>query len=284
MFLALPVSAQEAAVIKSFDGGDAVRLFKTYCSSCHGWATGYDGIVDGSRIVPGDPEASDAWAYLDGGIMPPEGAKPGADERAALKAWILAGAPPPADVSSGATPAPGALPTGGFLGFPNKAAFHRAAGWTSAGLLLAAGVVGSVRAYNLVSAAHGYRDASGITEETMDGLCAAKIQELWSGGQALRWTHVGLLVAGESLYLANAITGIGFIGPDRPGVDRSDLHRWAFFLHGGLMMAEAVMGFFTTEALRAGDHETVSSLGVAHAAVGLAIPAIIIAGGAIMGR
>jgi hypothetical protein len=48
------------------------------------------------------------------------------------------------------------------------------------------------------------------------------------------------------------------------------------------MMAEATMGFFTTEALRAGNHELVSTLGVAHAAVGLTIPIVIIVSGGLM--
>jgi hypothetical protein len=136
----------------------------------------------------------------------------------------------------------------------------------------------------MMDVSHDYRDIELITEETMGSQCVAKIQEVWGSDleQTLRWTHVGLLVAGESLYLANAVTGIGFIGPDRPGISKSKLHRWGFFIHGGLMMAEATMGFFTTEALRAGNHELVSTLGVAHAAVGFTIPIVIIASGGLM--
>jgi hypothetical protein len=173
-----------------------------------------------------------------------------------------------------------------MLFFDNPTQFHRVSGWTSAGLFLAAGVVGAVHAYDLISEAHAYRDSLGITEETMGGQCAAEIRSLWGadGRQALRWTHVALLGAGETLYLANALTGISFIGDDGPGVSKADLHRWGFYIHAALMASEMVMGFFTSEALRAGDHETVSHLGVAHAAVGLAIPLVIIASGSLMSR
>jgi hypothetical protein len=50
------------------------------------------------------------------------------------------------------------------------------------------------------------------------------------------------------------------------------------------MAAEVVLGFLTTDALSKGDHELVSSLGVAHAAVGLAIPVVMIASGVVIGQ
>ncbi|OHD15123.1 MAG: hypothetical protein A2Y38_11425 [Spirochaetes bacterium GWB1_59_5] len=158
-------------------------------------------------------------------------------------------------------------------------------GWTSAGLLLASGVVGVIHALDLQSAGHDYRTSIGIDDEDqIGGQCAVEISSLWSEstGQALRWTHIGLLIAGESLYLTDAVTGIQFMGPYKPGIDRSDIHRWAFFAHGSMMVAEAILGFITTDALKNGDHELVSELGVAHAAIGLAIPAVMIAAGSIM--
>jgi hypothetical protein len=45
------------------------------------------------------------------------------------------------------------------------------------------------------------------------------------------------------------------------------------------MAAELVMGFITTDALKRGDHNTMLALGVAHTAVGLAIPALILGAG-----
>jgi len=170
---------------------------------------------------------------------------------------------------------------GGFLGFESKVAFHRAAGWGSAGLFLAAGAVGAVRAWDLMSTGHDYRDDR---DGELHGSCSDYIAELWGDGQALRWTHVGLIVAGESLYLADAITGISWIDPSRPASTRSKIHRWAFFGHAGLMAAEMVLGFLTTDALSRGDHDAVVQLGVAHTAVGFAIPVVIGASGLLMSR
>ncbi|MBL8965459.1 MAG: hypothetical protein JNG85_00545 [Spirochaetaceae bacterium] len=188
-------------------------------------------------------------------------------------------------VSAATAGAAGAAPASPFFGFPSKTAFHKAAGWASGGLLLAAGVVGAVRAYDLMTAGHEIRDSLGMTEESQIGpQCATAIGDLYGGGrgQALRWTHVGLLAAGETLYLADAATGIGFMGPLEPGLSRSKAHRYAFFAHAFLMASEAVMGYFTSEALRTGDHETVRVLGVAHAGVGFAIPVVILGAGAVM--
>jgi hypothetical protein len=186
------------------------------------------------------------------------------------------------DATSAATARP---PSSGFLGFKDKVAFHQFAGWTSGGLLLAAGVVGAIRAYALMEDGHAYREAMGIDDESeIGGLCSAEISGLWSasGGQTLRWVHVGLIAAGESLYLADAFTGLGFMGPLPPGYSRSKAHRYLFFAHAGLMATEVVLGFLTTDALASGNHELVRSLGVAHAGVGLAIPILILGGGAVM--
>jgi len=189
----------------------------------------------------------------------------------------------PPDAASGAT---AATESGGkagrpFLGFKSETAFHKAAGWGSAGLLLAAGVVGAVRAWDLMSAGHEYRDDYGIDEDEIGSACSAKITEVWKADQTLRWVHVGLVVSGETLYLADAVTGVSWIDPSRPASLRSKLHRWAFYGHAALMLSEIVLGFLTTDALERGDHELVSSLGVAHVAIGFAIPLAIGAAGAI---
>lgn len=182
-----------------------------------------------------------------------------------------------ADAGSAATGAPRSL---SYLGFPSKASFHAATGWASGGLLLAAGAVGAVRALSLQQAGHSQR-GDVDDEDEIDAACAAIIRNEWADDQWLRWTHVGFLIAGEGLYLADAITGIDFMKKLPPGLSRAKLHRWAFFVHGGLMLAEAVLGFMTTDALARGDHEAVADLGQLHAAVGFAIPAAIFASGAI---
>lgn len=195
-------------------------------------------------------------------------------------------APPAAaaDAVSAATSAPGSpnAPEA-FLGFESKEAFHRFSGWSSGGVLLAAGIVGAVHAYDMMSAAHAYRDAQGI-ERYDTGLCTAEIEAVYNDPteQALRWTHVGLLGVGETLYLANAVTGSGFMQSLSPGWSRAKIHRYAFFTHAGLMAAEGVMGYFTSEALARGDHATFRVLLTAHAGVGIAIPVVILAAGAIM--
>ena len=269
----------------------AVALIAKYCSSCHGWAAGYEEIVAEDRVIPGRPSESRLFEYVESGYMPPSPPAPSPAEIELLRAWIASGAAAPeavsgatesADAGSAASAgAPGK--GGGFLGFKSKVDYHRAAGWTSSGLLLAAGVVGAVRAYDLMDAAHDYRDAMGITEDTMDPVCYDMIRDLWSGDQALRWTHVSLLAAGETLYLGNAITGMSMARKAKPGqVSKSDIHRWAFFTHAALMASEIVMGLFTTDALKRGDHETVANLGRAHAAVGLAIPLVMIGAGIVI--
>lgn len=165
------------------------------------------------------------------------------------------------------------------FGFKDEVTFHRAAGWGSTGLLFAAGIVGAIRAWDLMNAGHEYRDANGIDEDEIGSACSAKITELWEADQSLRWVHVGLIISGETLYLADAVTGISWIHPSKPASTRSKIHRWAFYGHATLMAAEVALGFVTTDALKRGDHELVSSLGVAHAAIGLAIPILIGASG-----
>lgn len=274
------------------DPARAAAIIGKYCSACHGWAAAYPEIAEEGRIVPGRPSESRLFEYVESGYMPPSPPAPSPAEIELLRAWIAAGAAAPeavsgatesTDAGSSASPAaPGG--SGRFLGFKSKVDYHRAAGWTSSGLLLAAGVVGAVRAYDLMSTAHDYRDSLGMTEEDeIDQQCYDYIASLWSGDQALRWTHVSLLAAGETLYLGNAITGMSMARKAKPGeVSKSDIHRWAFFTHAALMASEIVMGLFTTDALRRGDHETVSHLGAAHAAVGLAIPLVMIGAGIVI--
>jgi len=290
---ALPVSPTTQIVTLDMD--KATSIIVNDCSRCHAWASDYGNIMASGLVVAGHPEESKLIDVIEAGYMPPSPPLPSAGDIEALSAWIAAGAPAPStqalDATSAATP--GAAPDSGhgpspydgsFLGFPSKAAYHRAAGWTSAGLLMAAGVVGVIRAYDLMSAGHDYRDANGIGEDQIGPICYDEIASLWSADQTLRWTHVGLLIAGETVYLGNALTGISMLSRDTPGVvSRSDLHRYAFFIHAGLMASEIVLGFVTSDALSRGDHELVSTLGVAHAAIGLTIPLVVIGSGIIIG-
>ena len=114
-----------------------------------------------------------------------------------------------ADATTGATSAEGDQAPSTFLGFPSKTAFHMASGYTSSALFLGAGIVGAVQLGTLIQASHEYRDLMGIDEDEISAQCADYISALRDDPlhRALRWTHVGLMSAGEALYLANAITG-----------------------------------------------------------------------------
>ena len=90
---------------------------------------------------------------------------------------------------------------------------------------------------------------------------------------------MGLLVAGNGLYLSNAITGFGFPKDPRPGLTPRRIHRYAFYTHAALMAANVVLGFLTTNVLENGTHEQMIGLAAAHAAVGVAVPAVMITAG-----
>lgn len=263
----------------------AVSIIKGYCLKCHAWASVYETIIADGRVTKGKPEESPLYTLIRDKVMPLSPPVPTADEIETLRVWIEAGVPWANAVAgaSDATSAATVQSDNGFLFFKSKTEYHRFSGWTSSGLLLAAGVVGAIRAYDLMSSGHEYRDANSISEGQISALCADEINSLWSADQALRWAHIGLLISGETLYLGNAITGISMISSDQPGtISRSRLHRYSFFTHAALMATEIVLGFFTTDALSRGDHGAVVRLGVAHASIGLAIPLVMIGSGLIV--
>jgi len=195
----------------------------------------------------------------------------------------LAISPYAADGVSGATQAAPSPGGGTFLGFSDKASFHRFSGWMSGGLLLAAGLVGGIHFIDMMTESHAGR---GNLEDFDPVTCGPILQGIYGSDteQALRWIHVGLLAGGEAFYLANAITGVGFMGELPPGWSARKIHRYAFYTHCTLMVSEAVVGFFLSDALERSDHEAIQVLGATHAAIGLAIPIVIISAGAIMDR
>jgi hypothetical protein len=274
--------AAETTLQLSF--GPVQELLAGRCAACHEWASSAGGIV--GMVKPGDPAASPIWQKVSRDLMPPD--EPlAADEKALLEDWIAAGAPTEgaADATSGATTAEGGVPaakTATFLGFKSKTAFHMATGYTSSALFLAAGAVGAVQWGTLITASHDYRDANGIEENEISSQCAGYIISLRQPGtlnDTLRWVHVGLMAAAETLYLADAATGLSMLTRDRPGLTPQDIHRYAFFLHGSLMISQLVLGIASTAFLDLGDHWSIIGFGAAHTAIGVAIPAVMLGAG-----
>jgi hypothetical protein len=283
----LGLAAQATAIPKKFDIGKAPAVLAANCSPCHDWARSRQDILDAGIVVPGKPDESPAWQMISQDAMPPSGPL-GEGDKGLILAWIEGGAPPGSPESAAAasaTAAGPARPPAGYLGFPSKEAFHRFSGWASGGILLAAGVVGAIHAYDMMTLAHEWRDANYPNLDNFSSsTCAKEVDAVYNSPteQALRWTHVGLLGAGTGFYIANALTGTSFMGRLPPGWSKAKIHRYAFFTHAALMASEAAMGYFSSDALQRGDHETFRSLLVAHAGVGLVIPVVILGAGTIM--
>jgi len=286
LLLAVPfvAAAQEAN-----QGFLSVRqILEASCSACHDWASSYEGIADASRVTPGSPEKSPLYTTVADDSMPPGEPLP-VTQKNLLRAWIAAGATASEEPIALTLPeGSGTEAAGGGISAAkaparrfNKVKFHQFSGFASGSLFLAAGAVGAVQWGTLIADGHAYRDANGIDEDEISAKCAGYIGDLWANPfhQTLRWTHVGLLSAGEAFYLYNAVTGIGMMTKDRPGLTPQDLHRYAFFTHATLMVTELIMGMFTTSAISSGSHWTMVGVGAAHTAVGLAIPLVVISSG-----
>jgi hypothetical protein len=303
--MALPgtLQAETVSAQPSNKGFATVReILDHSCSACHDWTGSYDSIVAGGRVVPGSPEKSPLYQRIATDEMPMEGEKLTADQKAFIKGWIAAGAPstdltiavPSAEGSTTAeggqaaqggsaaetARAPASPASSSFLFFPSKASFHAVTGFTSSALFLAAGVIGVIHFVDMMDAAHAYRDSIGWTEGSDPALRSNEIESVWGSQQTLRWVHVGLIAGGEVLYLGDAITGISMMTHAQPGkLTKHDIHRYAFFTHAALMVAQIGLGFAETWALSTGQHDVMIGLGAAHAAIGLAIPALMIGAG-----
>ncbi len=261
------------------------EILDARCSACHDWTGSWESITGGGRIVPGSPEKSILYQKISTDQMPAEGDKLTPEQKAFIRGWISAGAPStdlPIAVSAADAQAGATRPASGrFLFFPSKVAFHEVAGFTSTALFVAAGVLGGIHIIDLMNAGHDYRDSIGWDEDTGNpAVRSAEITKLWGDQSSLRWWHVGLVAAGETLYLADAFTGISMFTDSTPGkLTKHDIHRYAFFVHGGLMISQVVLGILTSDALRRGDHDAVIGYGIAHGAVGIAIPLVMLGAG-----
>jgi hypothetical protein len=271
------------------------ELLQSSCSACHDWAAAYEGIADPSRVTPGSPEKSPLYTRVADDSMPMGGQPLSVTQKNLLRAWIAAGATESQEQLSPALPEAGqpeaaAAPSSAVPAPPvrrfNKLKFHQVSGFTSASLFLAAGVVATVQWGTMMAAGHDYREAMGIDDYENSPLCAAYLMDLWNAPehQALRWAHVGLLSAGEGFYLYNTVTGIGMLSKERPGLSAQDLHRYAFFTHASLMLGQIILGVFTTEVLSSGDHAAMLGVGIAHTAIGITIPLVMIGSGVAVRR
>jgi hypothetical protein len=263
-------------------------IFTNSCSGCHDWTGSWEGITGGGHITAGSLEKSVIWQKVSTDEMPQAGDKLTADQKALLKAWILAGAPnsdQPIAVAAetpavAGAPAAALAPATTFLLFPNKVTFHEVTGFTSTGLFLAAGVIGTIHFLDMMNAAHVYRDAIGFPEGGPEPVRIVEIESVWAGDSALRWWHVGLIISGETLYLGDALTGISMFTTPQPGkLTKHDIHRYAFFTHAALMAAQIGLGFAETYALSTGQHDLMVGLGAAHVAIGFAIPVVMLSAG-----
>jgi hypothetical protein len=280
------VTAETVAAMPGNKGFITIQqILDTSCSACHDWTGSYEGITGNGHVVAGSPEKSVLYQRIASDEMPASGDKLTADQKAFIKGWIVAGAPatelaisvPAANTTTAAAPA--ASP--GFLFFPSKVVFHEVTGFTSTALLLGAGIIGGLHLLDMMSdpAAHG----SGIFEPAGEGGGGDQttgIMTIWGNQQSLRWWHVGLLVAGETLYIGDTLTGTSMFTKQQPGkLTKHDIHRYAFFIHAGLMLAQVGLGFAETYALQNGQHDMASSVGVAHTVIGLAIPVVMLGAG-----
>lgn len=280
-------SAQAGAGNKGFF--TVKEILSRSCSACHDWTESYEGVADPSRVTPGSPEKSGLWVKISDDTMPMKGPKLTSLEKALIKSWIAAGAPnsdapiseAQGDQGQGAAQGQAAgQPSSGFLGFPSKVAFHEVTGFASAGMFLAAGVIGAVHFLDMMNEGHAWRDANwNENQPDAEAVRSAEITTVWGDNQALRWWHIGLLSTGEVLYLADALTGISMWSKDTPGFTPQKLHKIAFITHLSLMSAQVVLGFLSTYAMQTGQHDLMIGLGAAHAAIGVTIPLVMIGAG-----
>jgi hypothetical protein len=279
----LPFHASaQAATEPSNRGFTTIKaILDRSCSACHDWTASYQTITAPERIVPGEPDKSMIFTMVAGDRMPAEGEKLSAAEKAYIRGWILAGAPStdlPIAVPAAEAPSDGA--TTSTPPVFNKVLFHEITGFTSTAMFTAAGIIGVVHFLTMMQEGHRLRDAINYQESQGNAVRAPYVEQAWGSDAALRWWHVGLIAGGEALYLGDAITGISMWTQSTPGkFTKHDLHRLGFFTHAGLMIAQVVLGFLTTDALSRGDHDAVIGLGAAHAAVGVAIPVVMLGAG-----
>jgi len=261
------------------------KIFGASCLSCHSWAASYKETVNPDRIVPLHPDQSRIFINIEDDTMPMSGPKLTADEKNLIKAWIEAGATDSAEplttlttgVDSSTSDRQQSDTVVPEKKMPGSITLHAISGFTSSSLFLAAGIVSTIHFVNIMQEGHALAESGLATEENR----GTYMMNFWNepAQQTLRFWHIGLLSAGEAFYLYDAITGISMWSKDQPGLTREKLHRYGFFLHSGLMAAQIILGFLETYALQTGNHDIHVGIGLAHCAIGFAIPVLMVSAG-----
>ena len=162
---------------------------------------------------------------------------------------------------------------------------HRAFAFTTAGLLLAADGMGLYHFLQLQQRGHEIRDRIGFAEDATDvAPQTGGVLEVWRDGQSQtgRVLHTSLIVLGALSYVTTATIELTMprTSTSTSPVSSTRLHRYAFFLHGGLMAANIGLGILESWALANGKHDLVAGAGMAHLAVGFGIPVVMLGAGA----
>ncbi len=163
---------------------------------------------------------------------------------------------------------------------------HQTFAYTTAGLLLAADGMGLYHFLRMYRRGHEIRDRNGFDEESPDlTFQTAETQKVWRDdrSQTERIIHTGLIVLGSLSYTATASIKLTMARTSKSKSPISDtrLHRYAFYLHAGLMATSVALGLVESSALSKGNHNVVQGVGIAHLVVGFSIPVVIIGAGAL---
>lgn len=163
---------------------------------------------------------------------------------------------------------------------------HKAFAFASAGFLLAGDALGTYHFFDLRNKGHDYCDqhSGGVDEDRIaDSIYSDGIQSAWydSESQLFRVLHGGAIALGAICYTATAsieLTTPRWSRDKRPFSAVND-HKYLFFLHAGLMLANIALGFVESYALSEGNHDLVQGVGIAHMVVGFALPVVMTASG-----
>jgi hypothetical protein len=163
---------------------------------------------------------------------------------------------------------------------------HRAFGLTTAGILLAADGMGLYHFLQLVNRGHQIRDRIGYTEESTDRAPQISgVETSWADtrSQGERVVHTGLIIAGALSYTATATLKLTMprTSSSQSPISATRLHRYAFYIHAGLMAANIGLGLVESSALARGNHDLLVGAGIAHIVVGFSVPVVIIGAGGI---